>query len=119
MSIIANRAEGANELTNMIVGHTLSLDPGTQDIVIEPDREYKDRYFIPDVPLSNVYVDESGKEVGQGGQGQEEMYLGIGASNMGVYANDLAYVPSADAGDEPVKLTALQVSLLMYLKEVG
>ena len=96
VSIIANRAEGAKDLTNMILGHTLSLDPGTKEIVVEPEMTYKDRYFIPDVPLSNVFVDENGNEVVVEGEGEEElrdnnMYLGIGATNMGQYANDLAY----------------------------
>lgn len=81
IGIISNRDTDCEDLTHIVEGHILQYDHETEDLVVEADDAYPDRYFIPDdAPTDN-------------GNGE---YKGIDVMNMGMYANDLAYQPQIE-----------------------
>ncbi len=69
-------AEGATntplDLTNVVQGHTLSYDPTSTHVIVEPDLAFKERIFVPseaDDAVDNPW----------------------GPGRLGMYANDIAF----------------------------
>jgi hypothetical protein len=90
LGIISNRHD-ATEMTDLLLGHKLYYDEEEKEVAIRADEEFNRRYFVPHEVEATLAEGVDPTE--RAGCGAEDIYHGIGVSNMGSYLNDLAYEP--------------------------
>lgn len=99
VGLLAERT-GAQEMRDLLDGHVMLWDPVEETIQVEPTPEYTRRYFIPDP----VDADAQGDPV-------------WGASNLGMYANDVGYNKSVKDMETYERLAANNVLQIVWRLE--
>ena len=106
------------DLRNLVAGHELLWDADDEEIIIKPTDDYDCRYFIPDDPLS-VKATTTASTTTTEATGEGAVWT---VGNMGMYANDCAYSPSATEqsyrATSPAK-NVLQIVWRLDLNEQG